>query len=346
MKTITPFVLASLVGLAIAPAAYAQPNPPGVNAHVLPADPTNAALVYWRVWSLEAATLADKVKEQYVAEKGVVPESDLATLLRTPETRTTINQIIAATRLPECDFGIAYSDGFMALLPHLGKLRASGRLLIADAALASAEGRHADAAENVAAVYRMGRHLHGERTLISCLVAQAVIASGHARVRAMIDASQLSRESAASLQAELAHFPEEDTFSIRVSLAAEGALVASWTDRTYTGPDAGARFVEDVVDTGTVEATPGVPAIRAMNEDALRASVTQVRRYYDDCLDVFDPTDMGADDRLAVLAKKVAEGEYGPVAQVVAPSAIRVLQADRKHRAELAEVRNLLAGLR
>lgn len=346
MKTITPFVLAVFVGLAIAPAAHAQANPPIVNAQAIPADPTNAALAYWRVWSLEAATLADKVKEQYVAEKGVAPDSELATLLRAPETRTTINQIIAASRMPECDFGITYSDGFMALLPHLGKLRASGRLLIADAALASAEERHADGAGNVAAVYRMGRHLHGERTLISCLVAQAVIASGHARVRAMIDAGQLSRDGAAALQTELARFPEEDTFSIRASLAAEGALVASWTERTYTGAEAGARFVEDVVDSGTVETTPGVPAIRAMNEDALRASVTQVRRYYDDCLAVFDPADLGADDRLTALAKEVADGKYGPVAQVVAPSAVRVLQADRKHRAELAEVRNLLAGIK
>lgn len=346
MRIVTPFVLAAFVGLAIAPAVFAQTNASAANAQSLPADPTNAALAYWRVWSLEAATLADKVKEQYVAEKGVAPESDLATLLRTPETRTTINQIIAASRLPECDFGIAYSDGFMALLPHLGKLRASGRLLIADAALASAEGRHADAAGNVAAVYRMGRHLHGERTLISCLVAQAVIASGHARVRAMIDASQLSRESAAALQAELARFPEEDMFSIRASLAAEGSLVASWTDRTYTGPDAGARFVEDVVDAGTVEATPGVPAIRAMNEDALRASVVQVRKYYDECLAVFDPNDPGAEDRLASLAKDVVDGKYGPLAQVIAPSTVNVLRADKKHRAELMSIRDLLASIK
>ncbi len=346
MKTITPFVLAAFVGLAIAPGALAQTNPPTVTAQALPADPTNAALAYWRVWSLEAATLADKVKEQYVAEKGVAPDSELATLLRAPETRTTINQILAASRMPECDFGITYSDGFMALLPHLGKLRASARLLIADASLASAEGRHADAAGNVAAVYRIGHHLQSERTLISCLVAQAVLGLGHARARGMAEAGQLNRESAAVLQTELAKFPAEDTFGIRASLAAEGSLVTFWTERTYTGADAGARFVEDVVDAGTVETTPGVPAIRAMNEDALRASVLRVRKYYDECLAVFDPNDPAAEDRLAALAKEVADGTYGPLAQIIAPSTVNVLRADKKHRGELMSVRDLLASIK
>lgn len=346
MRIVTPFVLAAFVGLAIAPAVFAQTNASAANAQSLPADPTNAALAYWRAWSLEAATLADKVRDLYVIDKGVAPDSELVTLLRSPETRTTIHQILAASRLPECDFGVMYSDGFMALLPHLSKLRASARLLIADAALASAEGRHADAAGNVAAVYRIGRHLQSERTLISCLVAQAVLGLGHTRVRGMEEAGQLTRESAAALHAELAKFPTEDTFGIRASLAAEGSLVTFWTERTYTGADAGARFVEDVVDAGTVEATPGVPAIRAMNEDALRATVLQVRKYYDECLAVFDPNDPAAEDRLAALAKDVVDGKYGPLAQVIAPSTVNVLRADKKHRAELMSIRDLLASIK
>lgn len=338
-----PALLAACVGLAVAPAALAQQ----ADTHqALPADPTNAALVYWRAWALEPADLGDKIKTLYDADKPVEPHGELATLLESPEARQTIRHLTAASRLPECDFGIEYSEGFMALIPHLSKVRASARLLAADAAVAQAQGRHTDAADRLATIYRMAAQITSERVLISSLVAQAVLGLGHTRVRLMHDAGHLTPDAARLLEADLARFGPDDPFGIRASLAAEGAVTCAWVERTFTGPDAGAKAAEMLVDAGTVADSPGVPALRAMNEDTLHASLAQVRRYYAECLDAYDPADPGCEARLAAIAERNVKGEFGPLAQVIAPSTTMILKADRKHRDALAEVRTLLAGVK
>ncbi|GJQ30922.1 MAG: hypothetical protein HBSAPP03_28060 [Phycisphaerae bacterium] len=340
-----PVMLVALAGLSFGlPAALGQDKAPPPTALNVPADPSNAALVYWRVWALESPTLADKIKEQYDGQRGVAPDSELATLLREPETRGTIHQLLAASRLAECDFGIVYSDGFMALLPHLSKFRASVRLLGADAALASAEGRHDDAAERIAAIYRMSRQLSGDRVLISSLVSAACISVGHTRVRDMAAKSQLTREQAIAIDAELARFDLHDPFGMRASAAAEGGVAVAWIERTYTGPDAGARLADTILDPEVVSDVGVTPIIRAMNEDSLHASLGDVRRYYDACLAVYDPTNPASADALESLATDLKAGKFGPLPQAIAPSMVRVLQSDRKNRVEIDEVRTILRG--
>lgn len=345
MKTLKPLHLIAIAGLSIAspaiPAAAQVESPAPVT---VPADPTNAALVYWRAWSLEPTDLSDQIKNKFESGKPVDPKGELADLLRKPETTQVIRQVLQASRLPECDFGIVYSDGFMALLPHLSKLRASARVVAADAALAAAEGRVDDATERIAAIYRMSRQLSGEGLLISSLVSPAVAGLGHAQVKANVEAGRFTHAQAAMLVDEIDAYSESDPFGMRRSVAMEGSVMITWIEKNFTGHDAGARLADALITDAQVSPDTPLEAIRVMNEDALRQTTSQVREYYRLCIEVFDLPD--AEDRLNALAKDVAEGKFGPLAHVLAPSMTKILASDRKCRKELAYSRQILSDVK
>ncbi|CAG1009682.1 hypothetical protein PHYC_03734 [Phycisphaerales bacterium] len=345
MKTLKPLHLLALAGLALAsltaPVAAQTENPPPA---VVPADPTNAALVYWRAWSLEPTNLADDIKNKFDSAKAVDPKGELAELLRKPETTQVIRQLLHASGLPECDFGIVYSEGFMALLPHLSKFRASARLLAADSALATAEGRMDDAAERIAAIYRMSRQLSREGILISSLVSPAVGGLAHAQVKTIADAGKFSPAQAAALVAELDAYSTADPFGMRRSLETEGSVMTAWIEKNFTGPDAGARLADSLVNDAQLDSDTPVEGIRILNEEALHATTVQIRQYYRMCLEVFDLPD--AEDRLNALAKDVADGKFGPLAHVMAPAVTKIVAADRKCRNELASSRQILSEVK
>ena len=96
-------------------------------------DNRNAALYYWRaLYSLDRdfqRQTGDLLQHDRTAD-WAPPESTVAKL---KENRDFITQLLQASRIDKCDFGIAYDEGFMALLPHVGPLRSGARILAMDA---------------------------------------------------------------------------------------------------------------------------------------------------------------------------------------------------------------------
>lgn len=88
-------------------------------------------------------------------------------------------RLLDATKRGECDFAVDRSPGLDTVLPHLGKMRGLARALRADAERALAAGELDPAAQRVAAMIRLGRHitLHGE-SMIEWLVGSAVASMG------------------------------------------------------------------------------------------------------------------------------------------------------------------------
>ncbi len=73
-----------------------------------------------------------------------------------------------------CDWKLNYTAGFGMLLPHLASMRQGARLMALEARWLASEGDHEEAAKTILAMYRMGRHLDRDPTLISGLVAVAI----------------------------------------------------------------------------------------------------------------------------------------------------------------------------
>jgi hypothetical protein len=86
-----------------------------------------------------------------------------------------IDELIAATRLPDCDFGVNVVD-WETPMPHLPKVRKLYKLLDADAKRCLAEANPVAAGARAAAVLRMAHHL----TLHSHIIMEVLVAESMA----------------------------------------------------------------------------------------------------------------------------------------------------------------------
>lgn len=292
-------------------------------------DPSNAALVYWRLWAIEPASLGEKVGEMYDGTKPIDLNGPLAGLLR--GNADYIESIGRATNLKECDFGVEYSAGILALLPHLSKLRATARVLAADAQLAAAERDYDRAAIRLAWICRISSQLIQDRTMISSLVSIAVASLVNTRLDDFAAPGSLKPTPRAELLAALRALPPEDPFGVRTTLEAEGRLVTQWIENAYTGADAGPRLAKLMAQNG---GGPEAAGLAALDSKGIADAVAQARTFYKAAWEVFPNDD--AELRLDALAQAAGGGEYGPLTRTLVPSLTKLKSADRKAREALA----------
>ena len=137
-----------------------------------PRDPENAALLYYQAFLTlpEAEEPVDTQIRDYAEGKIELNE---AIEDHVGSCRGAIELAVVASELPECDWGLRFSEGFNMLLSHLGQSRGLARTLIADARIKASEGNYDLALARCVTVLKMSRHI-GDETLVSFLVATAL----------------------------------------------------------------------------------------------------------------------------------------------------------------------------
>lgn len=85
-----------------------------------------------------------------------------------------LEQVGAASRLPECVFDRDWSLGANLPFPELAQLKSCGQMLAARALLSAREGRFGDSERDLRATFAMATHVGSEPTLISGLVQTAI----------------------------------------------------------------------------------------------------------------------------------------------------------------------------
>ena len=141
-------------------------------ARALPPDPDNAALLYYQGFlsmpqhSEEARDLLSNVA------RGKIPPDD-----RIREEIAKSNGAIhfaeAAVKVPACNWGIQFSEGFDALMPQFAQIRLMTFVLIADARIRAADGDYRGALERCLMTETFAYHV-GDDTMISYLVSVSV----------------------------------------------------------------------------------------------------------------------------------------------------------------------------
>ncbi len=176
-------------------AALAQTDAKAVNFNLLPPvkstdpefkGPTNAAILYYRAFMFMNEETSKKVSDAISqTDPNWIPDAEVCKLLA--DNDNAIYTFIRGSKLEIADFGVEYSAGIGALLPHPGKLRAGARLLAVDARPLAHEGKPDEAAERVAAIFNMSRHTTQERLLISSLVSIAIHSLGCVQAEYLIN---------------------------------------------------------------------------------------------------------------------------------------------------------------
>lgn len=278
-----------------------------------PRDETNAALHYYRIMCSPFGEAATLVGERRNADDWV-PDAETAKALE--DEQGTLVQFIRASRMKECAWGTAYyTDGFEALLPALGKMRSAARMLSADARRLASQGESRQAAERLAAMYRISDHVSRENILIGSLVGIAISALTNGDVKLLMDKGWLDAESQAIIAAAAAHARAGD-FHMKSALATERMVVDDWFRRVIRRPDA-AEKLREYTSMQDGDATK-LDALLAMSPNDLDKQIDEAVKFYDDAIEAFYQPDGEA--LLKTLSKDVEDGRFGLFGSIFCPA--------------------------
>jgi hypothetical protein len=183
-----------------------------------PPDPDNAALLYYQAYiSYEKA---DDTMENMVADlsKGKIEPNDRIKKY-IESCRTAIDLAAAATEIPNCNWGLKYSDGISINLAHVAQTRKLVFLITAETRILAAEGDYRQAIDRCLTVHKIGKHV-GDDTPISFLVSMAIDKVVASRIQDILAEMTPDLETLTWLKAKLAEVPFK-TPSLRVAMRSE-----------------------------------------------------------------------------------------------------------------------------
>lgn len=302
-----------------------------------PRDETNAALHYYRLIAGNFGDAAKLVAERRDTDEWI-PDAETSTALENEQGN--ITSLIRASKLKECSWGSPYyTDGFGVLLPALGKMRAGARMLSADARRLASQGESRQAAERLAALYRIGDHVSRENVLIGSLVGIAISALTDGDVKFLTSKGWLDGESKALVAAAAAQARASD-FHMKDAIEMERTIVSEWFRRVVRGPD-GKSKLREFIDQGDGNDT-AVEALLNMSTAELDKQIDEASKFYDDAITAFYQPDGEA--LLRTLSQDVEGGRYGLLATVVCPAFNKCHTSWSKGMAGLDESIKLLGG--
>ncbi len=305
----------------------------------------NAALRYWRAWTQVTPELEEAVREAALSwrENDAWQTTLDATLREELEGDFILmTTILRATSLPDCDFAADMEDGFFAILPHLGSLRTTARLLVIDARLASEAGDLDQAVNRLAAGYSVAQHAGREPFLISGLVSAASFSMIDGEVADLVGHADLSPFQKAELAAMLERFSDDDPFGLRRGVEGEAKATATWIREALERPG-GAKEVAALVADDRPESDPQawrellqvVETHRGFDE-----AMAELQRYYRDVLDAWGQPE--GSERIKRFAEDTQAKKYGIFAYWYAPDLAKVHENFLKSRASLAAAKERL----
>jgi len=160
-KTITTITCVTLMLLILNTPVFAYPP-----------DPDNAALLYYQSYiAYEKTDDTMQVMVSDLSRGKIEPNERIRKHIE--NCRGAINLAVAAADVPNCNWGMKYSDGFEMLLSHLAQTRKLAFIIGAETRLLAADGIYRQALERSLTLHKISKHM-GDETIISMLVASAL----------------------------------------------------------------------------------------------------------------------------------------------------------------------------
>lgn len=300
----------------------------------------NAALAYTKVWKETPRELILKMSN----------ESDPGNDEALRDNQAVVESLLSAVEITECDWGLDYEAGFEMLLPELGQMRSTARILVYDsirllddADALKNETNQQKAARRLTGLWRMPAHIANDRVLISSLVGIAIAALGEDRATELMQDQKLSVSSAQSILNAVREFSNrgDDPFGTRGSVLGEKEIFLGWVRREYsTGADAGERLLAKLAGE---EINPTLKTrIASMNGEQIAAEMDRLEPYYDLALEAWNKPNPEGKAALEKLGQSVSDGEYGALGTVLLPSFTKVYASHSKGMRELKTFKKTL----
>ncbi len=266
-----------LVTVVVAGALFACFGPVTAAA-ALPPDPDNAALLYYQAFLLMAQTddraVTDAVAN--VANGTAAPDDKVREYVG--KCRNAIDYAVTASNLQHCDWGLVYSRGFSALLPHLGQARSLARLILAEARILNVDGDYRQALERCLAMYKLAGQLE-DNVLISILVAAAITTQANKAVTAVLDRMPADAGTLTWLKGQLATLSVA-TLAVNKSLTMEREVASD-----YLRPERREELIQVLAESTGMVGEAGGMSVEEIRKAATDQVLGRAREYYSKYMD-------------------------------------------------------------
>lgn len=135
--------------------------------------PDNAAVLYYKAATHYQNRVDDEMTDALAdLSKGKIDLNDKI-IEYIKKNQYTIDTVLDASEVKNCDWGLNISQGLDEMMPHLSKMRDLSRLVIADVKILTEDGDYQQALSHCMSLYNMARHTN-DRIFISHLVSIAM----------------------------------------------------------------------------------------------------------------------------------------------------------------------------
>jgi enoyl-CoA hydratase/carnithine racemase len=176
-----------------------------------PPDPDNAALLYYQAFlqcpqpDQPDGEFRDILRD--FAGGKIGPNEKVTEYVR--RCQQAIAAATAASEIPNCNWGVKYSDGWSALMPHLAQTRFLSWIMIAEARIRAADGTHRQAIDRCITVRKIGQHL-GDEIMISLLLSMAINEAANGCIQDVLGQMRPDEQTLTSLKNQLAMIPRRE----------------------------------------------------------------------------------------------------------------------------------------
>lgn len=238
-----------------------------------PPDTRNAALRYWIAFAEMQDIPADKATQELL-EKMVAGETAWDEKTVTPildANRTAIQVMQRATKLPECDWGLEYSQGTRASIAYAPRARALARLNTLEGMRQLAAGDSAAAVNTWLSGVRFSQDLARGGSMIFTLMGKATLLPNLRELKEATAGRKLTETEKKHVSALIRALPE-DGFDWGAAWGIEAATLEQFLRELQSAPDPGATY----------SAVMGSPAPK----DGLHPTARDIRIYNEYMLSV------------------------------------------------------------
>lgn len=195
-----------------------------VPAHAIPPDPDNAALLYYQAF-ISFPKSHDSMSA--LLKEVALGQTDPNEAVRDYVTQCAgvLKLTRAAAGIPSCTWGVRYSQGYNAVMPHLSQIRSLCFLVLTEARILAADNNPRRALENCLVCKQMTRHV-GDVTLVSVLVGVAINKAANQSLRDVLGNHPADEAQIVWLKQELAR-RSHNTLGTNQALKAEEEIATA-----------------------------------------------------------------------------------------------------------------------
>jgi len=192
----------------------------------LPPDPDNAALLYYQVFLIYEKpddTMQDMVAD--LARGKIEPDTRITQFIESQ--KTVINLAVAAAELPNCNWGLKYSDGLSLEMPYLSQIRHLTWFILADARTIAANGDYELALDRCLTARKLALHAASEPIIVNFLVGISIEKLANKCIQDILSSSPIELKTLQYLKVQLDGF-DSKLISMKFLWETEREVMASY----------------------------------------------------------------------------------------------------------------------